>query len=127
MSLAYQKHCLMEPIGPSVMFGGLFTGIHVAQGMKFSPQMLAINCGGIYVYNALTCPMAAIHGRESALHNGMSGAILGYVGVQSRNLGVPFVDQSFFWRNPRLSPAIVGAAMYGAIGTVFAMLGNKQI
>jgi hypothetical protein len=116
MSLAYQKHCLTEPIGPSVMFGGLFTGLHVMQGMPFSPQLLAINCGGIFLYNALTCPMAAIHGRESALHNGMAGAILGYV-----------VDPTFFYRNPRMSPPMVGAMIYGGIGTAFALLGNKRI
>ena len=127
MSLAYQKHCLMEPVVPSVMFGGIFTGIHVAQGMPFSPHLLAVNCGGIYMYNALTCPMAAIHGRESALHNGMSGAILGYMGVQSGYLGVPLVNQSFFWRNPRFSPPVVAAAIYGGIGTAFALLGNKRI
>jgi len=111
---------------PSVMFGSLFTAIGMAQGVPFSPPMAALNIGGIYAYNVLQCPMVAIHGRESAWHNTASGAILGYVGVQSRVLGIPFVDESFFWRNPQVPRPMVGALIYGGITTAFAMLSDKK-
>ncbi|CAB9509140.1 expressed unknown protein [Seminavis robusta] len=125
MNVYYQKHCLMDPITPSVMFGGLFTGLSVAQGMPFSPQLAMFNMGGIYLYNTLQCPMVAIQGRESAWHNAASGAILGYVGVMRYNLSVPFVDPMFFYRNPQFPKPFVGAMAYGGMGLAFAMLGNK--
>lgn len=115
----------MDPVVPSIVFGGAFTAISVVQGFPFTPHLAMLNVGGIYVYQALQCPMVAIHRRESALHNTLSGAILGYVGVQSFGLGVPFVDPNFFYRNPRVSPAMAGAAVYGGIGTAFAILGGK--
>ena len=123
---SYQQHCLSAPVFPSVLFGGAFTALEVARGFPFSPQLALLNVGGIYMYNALTCPMVAIHGRESAIHNTLSGAILGYIGVKSYNLAVPFVEPSFFWRNPQIPKPLVGALMYGGIGTAFALLGDKK-
>jgi hypothetical protein len=107
------------------MFGGVFTGLSVAQGMPLTPQLAMLNIGGLYLYNTLQCPMVAIQGRESAWHNAASGAILGYVGVRQFNLSVPFVDPYFFYRNPQFPKPIVGAVAYGGIGLAFAMLGSK--
>jgi len=116
----------MDPILPSAMFGGLFTALSVAQGMPLSPQLVAMNCGGIYLYNALQCPMVAVHGRESAAHNVAAAGILGYVGTKSYNLAVPFVDPSFFWRNPQFPRPLVAAGVYGSIGAAFAIMGGKR-
>lgn len=69
--------------------------------------------------------MEAIHGRQSALHNVLSGAVLGYVGVSHGRLGIPFVDHSMFYRHPNLRPPVVGAAVYGGLAGCFAMLGGK--
>jgi hypothetical protein len=125
MNVYYQKNCLIGPVVPSVVFGSAFTGISVIQGFPFTPHLAMLNIGGLYLYQALQCPMVAIHRRESALHNSLSGAILGYAGVRSFGLGVPFVDPHFFYRNPQMSPAIVGALVYGGIGTAFAILAGK--
>lgn len=71
--------------------------------------------------------MEAIHGRRSALHNGLSGGILGYLGCSTYRIGIPFVDPSTFWRYPFLTPGIVGAAVYGTFGFGMALLGGKPI
>jgi len=125
-SLEYQKHCAIRPITSSVVAGSLFTGIAVvAQGAPLSPRLVAINIGGIYAYNVLQCPMEALHNRVSAWHNAVAGATLGFVGVTNRVLGVPFVDASFFYRYPQVSPPLAGAAVYGGIGFLLATLGGK--
>ena len=127
-SLAYQKHCVTRPIGASVMFGSIFSGLSVVQGAALTPGLVATNIGGIYVYNILQCPMEAIHGRQSAIHNFASGGIIGYLGVASGRLGVPFFDNFFFFRNPHISPPLAGAAVYGGMAFLFATVsGGKPI
>ena len=126
-SIAYQKHCFQRGIGTSVVFGSIFTGISVTQGYRLTPSLAATNIGALYLYVSLQCPMEAIHGRQSALHNACSGGILGYVGVRSQRLGIPFVDPYFFFRYPRLSPPLVGAAVYGGMGLLLATVSGKPI
>ena len=126
MNVAYQKHCLMDPILPSAVFGGIFTGLSVVQGVPLTPQLAALNTGGIYLYNALQCPLAALQGRESAAHNVIAAGLLGYVGTQSYGLAVPLVDPGFFWRNPQFSRPLVAAGVYGGIGAAFALMGGKK-
>ncbi len=106
--------------------GTVFTGLDIAQGARPTPQAFAVNIVGIYSYHALQCPMVQIQGRESALHNFASGATLGYLGVQSGRLGVPFVHPSMLY-NMRVPPAFVGAAVYGGMGFAFAFFGGKRI
>jgi hypothetical protein len=50
---------------------------------------------------------------------------LGYVGVSTGRLGIPFVNpySLYSFRNP----AVIGGAVYGAIGGALAMLGGKAI
>ena len=126
-SIEYQKYCLQRGIGSSVVFGSFFTGISVAQGHPLTPSLAATNIGGLYLYVSLICPMEAIHGRQSALHNALSGSILGYIGVQSQRLGIPCVDPHFFYRYPQLSPPLVGAAVYGAVGMLLVTASGKPI
>ena len=89
--------------------------------------------GGLYLYNILQCPMEAVHGRQSAWHNVASAGMLGYIGVATGRLGIPFVGgsssaSSFFYKYPFVSPPMVGAGVYGAIGFVFAaVLGGKPL
>jgi hypothetical protein len=119
---------LTKPVGTSIVMGSIFTAISVAQGQSLTPRLAGMNIGGLYLYNILQCPMEGIHGRESSLHNAASGAILGYIGVSSRQLGIPFLDPYFFIRYPQLSAPITGAAVYGAMTFAFAAgLGGKPI
>jgi hypothetical protein len=126
--MAYQKNCMTRPIGSSLIMGSVFTAISVAQGQPLTPRLAGMNIGGLYLYNILQCPMEGIHGRESSLHNAASGAILGYIGVASRQLGIPFLDPYTLMRYPQISPPLAGAAVYGAMTFVFAAaLGGKPI
>lgn len=125
-SVEHQQACLTRPIVPSLVAGGLFTGLNVVlQGIPFHPRLFGVNFGGIYLYNALQCPMEAIEGRQSALHNVISGGLIGFMGIRAGILGVPFVDYYFFARYPQISPPIAGAAIYGAITGVLATIGGK--
>ena len=81
---------------------------------------------GIYVYNAMQCPMEAIHGRQSLWHNVISGGILGSLGVSSGRIGIPFISHSVFYNYPSLSPPIVAFAVYGGITGALASLSGKQ-
>ena len=90
-------------------------------------EILALYVGGVYAYNILQCPMEAIHGRQSLLHNFLSAGTIGYLGVNRGFLGVPFVDYTFYYRNPQLSPGVVGFVVYGGLAGVFAMLQGKRI
>ena len=82
-----------------------------------------------YLANCGACSsLGRSAGRPSALHNVASGAILGYIGVSRGVLGIPLVDSYFFYRNPRISPPIVGGAVYGGIAFLFAAaLGGKPL
>ena len=122
----YQVYCCQRAVWPSIMFGGAFTAIDVIlQGARLTPILAATNIGGIFCYNIMQCPMEAVSGRQSAWHNVLAAATMGGLGVQSGRLGIPFVDHSFFYRYPAASPAMVGAAVYGAMGGLLASLGNK--
>ena len=44
-------------------------------------------------YNAMQCPMETLNGRRSSTHNMIAGGVLGYLGVASGKLGVPFMLQ----------------------------------
>ncbi|GKZ00177.1 hypothetical protein MPSEU_000970900 [Mayamaea pseudoterrestris] len=122
----YQVHCMQRAVGPSIIFGGAFTAIDVVlQGAKLTPTLAATNIGGIFVYNVIQCPMEAISGRQSAWHNVFAAATLGGAGVHTGKLGIPFVDATFFYRYPSVSPMMAGAAVYGLLGGVLATLGNK--
>lgn len=112
----------------SVVMGSLFSAVSMAQGAQLSPRLVAMNVGGLYAYNVMQCPMEAIHGRESALHNAAAGGILGFMGVRAGVVGIPFTDAYFFLRHPQISPPLAGAAVYGAIGFILAnVLGNKPM
>ena len=82
--------------------------------------------GSIYTYNVLQCPMEAIHGRQSLLHNMLSAGILGYGGVQAGKLGIPFVDPSFVYRYRTLSPPQLAFCVYGGLAGALAGFGGKD-
>ena len=123
-----QVHCLSDPVVPSMMWGSGFTVLHVAQGGHFTPQLLAMNVGFLYAYQALQCPMVALdpRGRPSLLHNALAGGTLGYVGVGQGLVGVPFghmLPSAMY----RLRPAQAGALVYGAMTGVLGALSGKPV
>lgn len=123
------KTCLVAPVFSSIVFGGVFSGLDYARGDSGAllPKRIGQNMLFIYLYHALQCPFEVIHGRRSLIHNGISGGILGYIGVSQNRIGIPFVGSELFWKYPSLRPATVGAVMYGGIGMFFGALGGKQL
>ena len=55
VSVAHQRQCLTAPIPSSIVMGGIFTGINLAQGYPAHalPRSFALNTGLIYTYHAL--------------------------------------------------------------------------
>ena len=128
MISSYQQQCLTAPIGSSIVMGGVFSALDVVTtGGKITPQGVASYAAFIYTYNAIQCPMEEIHGRRSAIHNFLAGGTLGYLGVRSGRIGIPFMDQYFFYRNPAIRPEFAAFAVYGGLGGAFALLGGKRI
>jgi hypothetical protein len=125
-SLRHQQDCLTKPVVPSLLWGSVFTGINVAQGAPLTPGSFALNIGALYAYNAVQCPMEALHGRPSLLHNGLAAGTLGSVGVQSGVLGVPFVPPHVLY-SPRYNPLMIAFAVYGGLGMAVGSLSGKPI
>jgi hypothetical protein len=74
------------------------------------------------------CPLEAIHGRKSLVHNAISAGGLGYMGVASGVAGVPFVPSHLLYRNAmRLRPAAIGGLVYGALGGFMGALSGKPL
>ncbi|CAE7689375.1 unnamed protein product [Symbiodinium microadriaticum] len=95
--VALVRH-LRRAVVPSITWGCGFSVIHVLQGAPASLSLFALNSGLLYVYQALQCPMEALQGRRSLLHNVAAGGLIGAWGVQQGLLGVPFASPAFFFR-----------------------------
>lgn len=118
----------MKPIVSSVIGGTFFTAIDTARGVqKFTPQGVLTYTTFIYTYHILQCPMEAIHGRSSLLHNVISAGTLGYLGIASGRIGVPFVPHEFFMAYPQVPPPMVGFLVYGIMAGAFAGFGGKSL
>jgi hypothetical protein len=81
--------------------------------------------GIIYAYNIIQCPMEYIHGRQSLMHNVLSAGTLGYLGVSTGKIGIPFLDPHAVYSSR--NPALLGAAVYGAMAGCMAALGGKSM
>ncbi|KAL7430243.1 hypothetical protein ACHAXH_001287 [Discostella pseudostelligera] len=125
MNTKHLLPCIIDPIPSCAVWAGIFTGIDAMQGAPLSIRTWGFYASGLWLYHASICPMEAIHGRRSALHNVVAGGVMGYVGVSTGRLGVPFVNPYYLY-NFR-NPAIIGGAVYGALGGALAMLGGKSI
>jgi hypothetical protein len=121
------EDCLVRNLYPSLVAGGVWTGLDAVQGapLRLLPRLALSHCGFVYAFLVLICPMEQIHGRRSAFHNVLSGAAVGYLGVRGGFIGVPLLDPTFFWRYPYIRPPLAGAAIYGAMGGLFATLSGK--
>jgi len=130
-SWPYQKHCLLSPIQPSAVGAIIFSALDVFQGVPLErvikPRALGTYFGGLYMYNAMQCPMEAFHGRPSLLHNIISGGTLGYLGVASGRLGVPFVSPEMLFYRYGIRPEFTAFAVYGGMaGLLAGVLGSKR-
>ena len=122
----YTQQCAIRHVQPAVIAGSVFTAIHAVQGAPLTPQLAVTNIGFIYAYGALTCPMEEVHMRQSAWHNFLSGAILGYAGVAGHRVGIPFQLETAFLTN-RIPLPVGGALVYGGIGMAIALFQGKPM
>jgi len=123
----YQQECITRPIVSSAVWGGIFTAIDAASGSHVNARTAGMYMSTIYAYHVLQCPMEAISGRPSLLHNVLSAGTIGAVGVSMGRVGIPFVDPYTLYRYPSLSPSIVGFAVYGACAGGLAALQGKRL
>mmetsp|Transcript_48486 Transcript_48486/g.115281 ORF Transcript_48486/g.115281 Transcript_48486/m.115281 type:complete len:132 (-) Transcript_48486:52-447(-) len=124
-TLEYQKHCLLEPVVPSALWAGLFTGLEAAQGMPRPWERFPSLFGLLYAYNAMQCPMEAITGRRSLWHNFIAAGSLGAIGVQRGSVGVPFVTPDLYYRYPSLTPVHAAFLVYGSLAACLGAIGGK--
>jgi hypothetical protein len=127
MISSYQQNCLVKPIPSAVVMGGVFSAFDVAMGQRITPKSVGSYMAFIYTYNAMQCPMEEIHGRKSALHNALSGGIIGFIGVTNNRIGIPFIDPNTLYRYPFVSPGMAAFAVYGGLGLGLAMIGGKPL
>eukprot|EP00040_Diaphanoeca_grandis_P019640 m.103881 g.103881 ORF g.103881 m.103881 type:complete len:126 (-) comp27523_c0_seq2:176-553(-) len=123
---AYTTGCVVGAVFPSTLWGSLFTAMEVAQGNRFSPKLLGVNVGFLFAYHAAICPLEALSGRRSALHNGIVAGALGFVGVKERIIGVPF-DHVLPRPMYKFRPPMQGAIVYGSIGLFLGLLSAKPL
>ena len=73
--VGYTVGCAQRNVTPALANGAFLTVLQSMQG--FSPQALPMQFGlntcFVYAYALLQCPLEAIHGRQSLLHNVFAG------------------------------------------------------
>jgi len=120
----HQRECLTAPIVPSILSAGVFSAVDAMSGQPMTIHRIGTYAGGMYLYNIMQCPMEEIQGRQSLLHNFISAGLIGYVGVTTGRLGIPFVMP---YPIPRgVSPPVMGFIVYGSLASAFAALGGKR-
>jgi hypothetical protein len=120
--------CASRGITPAVGNGVILTILQGMQGTTMPAQLpvsFAINTAFVYSYVVLQCPMEAIHGRQSLLHNALSGATLGYLGVSARQLGLFNLEATFLVN--RVPLPLGGALVYGSLAAVLGAIGGKRL
>lgn len=105
----------------------MISAIDVAMGKHVNARTVATYMCSLYAYNVIQCPMEAIHGRRSLIHNFLSAGMLGAAGVRAGVLGIPFVDPYKFYRIPGVTPTVVAFGVYGGLASGMAALGGKSL
>ena len=126
MRTEYLPGCLIGNIIPAATMGSVFTVLNVVQGAPLTPQLAAVNVGFLYAYSALQCPMEALTGRRSWVHNLIAGGTLGYVAFERGITGIPFnLESTFLMRRVPLS--LAAAIVYGGMGATLAIVQGKPL
>jgi hypothetical protein len=133
-TLSYQRYCVVHPISHSFFVGSVFTAISLYNSpLPYNSTNSILHRGGtyigtIYLYYALQCPMEAIHGKSSAIHNGVSAGMISFIALHRQMMGVPFIPAHTLMVMPPLTANILGSTIYGAMAFLMAAtLGGKSI
>lgn len=144
-TLSYQYHCLVQPIPFSVLLGGGYTVYRaLAQSSsepprsqrfkRFTPPAVehtiwrraGTAMGTVYLYYALQCPMEAVHGRSSSLHNGLSAFTMSYIALSQQWIGVPFVPPYLLMDLPFFARTLLGSSIYGTMAFALASIWGQK-
>ena len=120
--------CAQGAVTPALSNGVLLTLLQSMGGPPPPAQMAMVfgmNCAFVYSYFVVQCPMEALHGKQSLLHNGIAGSAMGYLGVQSGKLGMFNLEYTFMMN--RIPLPIGGAMVYGALAAALGALGGKRL
>ena len=120
--------CASRGVTPALGNGVILTLFQSMQGMTSPVQLpisFALNTAFVYSYVVLQCPMEALHGRQSLLHNALSGATLGYIGVSSRQLGLFNLEPTLLIN--RIPLPVGGALVYGSLAAALGAIGGKRL
>lgn len=123
--------CAERGVTPAVGNGLILTifqamsGGGAAMNPAALPMAFAMNTAFVYAYVVLQCPLEALQGRQSLLHNAASGATLGYIGVSARQLGVFNLEPTFLIN--RIPLPVGGALVYGTLAGVLGAIGGKRL
>eukprot|EP00467_Chlorarachnion_reptans_P025191 CAMPEP_0114524426 /NCGR_PEP_ID=MMETSP0109-20121206/21849_1 /TAXON_ID=29199 /ORGANISM="Chlorarachnion reptans, Strain CCCM449" /LENGTH=136 /DNA_ID=CAMNT_0001705869 /DNA_START=88 /DNA_END=498 /DNA_ORIENTATION=- len=125
----YTPQCVTSQFVPACVMGGILYGVQdvMLGGARPSVEGFGRYAGILFCYGALQCPMEAVHGRRSLLHNAAAGGVLGYIGVARGYVGIPFIDYNFFYRYPNIRPPVAGAGVYAAMAFGFGAMGGKTM
>mmetsp|Transcript_1957 Transcript_1957/g.2769 ORF Transcript_1957/g.2769 Transcript_1957/m.2769 type:complete len:139 (-) Transcript_1957:71-487(-) len=112
----YISGCITNIIPSSIVMGGI---LHFLQGnMRINLREWGVYSGFLISYNSLKCGLEGLHGRRIALHDGIAGAVVGYIGVERRMIGIPFAENLVYFFHRGVRPSVVGAGVYGLMGIV---------
>lgn len=125
--VSHVADCSTRAMTPAAGNAVMLTAIQAVQGlpMQSVPVNLAVNFGFVYTYGALQCPMEAIHGRQSLLHNALSGATIGYLGVNAGMLGIFNLEHMLY--SNRIPLPLGGALVYGAAAAALGAFSGKRL
>ena len=120
-------YCAERGVTPALTNGALLTLLNGASGAPVSalPTMGIYNVAFIYAYFVMQCPLEAIHGRQSLLHNMIAGGALGYAGAQTGRLGLFGLETALLVN--RIPLPVGGALIYGTMAGLLGALGGKRI
>ena len=137
-TLSYQYDCMVQPIPFSVLFGGAYAAYSVMASSEPSSRhkryqnaassiaehtiwrRAGTAIGTLYLYYALQCPMEAVHGRSSSLHNGASAFTMSYIALSRQWIGVPFIPPYYLMDMPFFARTILGSSIYGTAAIIVA-------
>ena len=125
-AISHTVGCAQHGVTPALGNGILLTLMQSAQGLSAAlPMQFAQNFAFVYSYIVLQCPLEALHGRRSLVHNMIAGGTLGYIGVSSGRVGMFGLEMTFLAN--RIPLPAGGFLVYGALGGLLGALGGKSL
>ena len=124
----HTMHCAERGVRPALGNGVILTMLQMGTsgGAPANlPMSFALNVGFVYSYVVLQCPLEALQGRQSLMHNVFAGGTLGYLGVNAGRLGMFGMEHHFYIN--RIPLPIGGAILYGAMGGILGAIGGKSL